>query len=101
MFHFSTPWKRHETRDLLTLSEGIEMKHWQEMGYESLIGLHNHFLWQLKKRDLKISWIIQKYVEEPDKAFSKLFASLTMDFFCFLMNCKKVWKINLRECENE
>ena len=89
MFHFSTPWKRHETRDLLTLSEGIEMKHWQEMGYESLIGLHNHFSWQLKKRVLKISWIIQKYVEGPDKVFSKLFAILKMDFILFFNELQK------------
>ena len=32
MFHFYTPWKRHETKGLLAFSGVIEMEHWAEMG---------------------------------------------------------------------
>ena len=33
MFHFCTPCKRQNTRYFLTFSEGIEIKHWNEMDY--------------------------------------------------------------------
>ena len=32
IFHFCTPWKRQKTRGLLTLSGGIEMENWRNMG---------------------------------------------------------------------
>ena len=32
MFHFYTPWKRHEIKDFPTFSGGIEMEYRREMG---------------------------------------------------------------------
>ena len=32
MLPFYTPWKRQKTSGFLTFSEGIERKHWPEMG---------------------------------------------------------------------
>ena len=33
MLHFYTPWKRQKTFGFLIFSEGIEIKHCDEMGY--------------------------------------------------------------------